>query len=125
MGLVSVLGILKNPMILLGLVSMGIFIGMPYLMDNSMFETPGSWRSGRKSLTLEYVMLMMETVDPEMKAEFEERQKSSTMNSLLSGQAAGQSPMGNFDMAAYLAGSSKKESPGNGGGKKDAGAVKR
>lgn len=32
---VNVLSILKSPMILLGLVSMGIFIGMPYLMDNS------------------------------------------------------------------------------------------
>lgn len=33
--LVNVLSILKNPMILLGLVSMGIFFGMPYLVDNS------------------------------------------------------------------------------------------
>lgn len=33
--IVNVLSILKNPMILLGLVSMGIFIGMPYLVDNS------------------------------------------------------------------------------------------
>lgn len=33
--LVNVLSILKNPMILLGLVSMGIFLGMPYLVDNS------------------------------------------------------------------------------------------
>lgn len=32
---VNVLSILKSPMILLALVSMGIFIGMPYLMDNS------------------------------------------------------------------------------------------
>ena len=32
---VSVLSILKNPMILLGLVSCGIFMGMPYLVDNS------------------------------------------------------------------------------------------
>lgn len=35
MNTVNVLSILKNPMILLGLVSMGIFVGMPYLMDNS------------------------------------------------------------------------------------------
>lgn len=33
--LVNILNILKNPMILLGLVSMGIFVGMPYLVDNS------------------------------------------------------------------------------------------
>ena len=30
--------IMKNPMILLGLVTMGIFLGMPYLVDNS--ESP-------------------------------------------------------------------------------------
>ena len=34
---VSVLSILKNPMILLGLVSMVIFLGMPKLVENSMF----------------------------------------------------------------------------------------
>lgn len=33
--LVSVLTILKNPMILMGLVSMVMFIGMPKLMENS------------------------------------------------------------------------------------------
>lgn len=32
---VSVLTILKNPMILLGLVSMGLFFGMPKLVENS------------------------------------------------------------------------------------------
>lgn len=32
---VSVLTILKNPMILMGGFSMLLFIGMPYLMDNS------------------------------------------------------------------------------------------
>lgn len=32
---VNVLSILKNPMILLGLASMAIFLGMPYLVDNS------------------------------------------------------------------------------------------
>ena len=32
--LVSVLSVLKNPMILMGIVSMGLFFGMPYLMDN-------------------------------------------------------------------------------------------
>ncbi|PKS12159.1 hypothetical protein jhhlp_001457 [Lomentospora prolificans] len=61
-------------------------------------------------------------VDPEMKAEFEERQKTNPMNGLLSGQASGANPMGNFDMAAYLAGSNKKEGNGRGG---DNGAVRR
>jgi hypothetical protein len=44
-------------------------------------------------------------VDPEMRAEFEERQKSSPMNSILGGQQSG-NPL-DFDMAGFLAGSSK------------------
>jgi O-acetylhomoserine/O-acetylserine sulfhydrylase len=48
-----------------------------------------------------------------MRAEFEASQKKSPMNSLLSGGGGGgqqaENPLGNFDMAAYLAGSSKKE----------------
>ena len=56
-------------------------------------------------------------VDPEMRAEFEERQRSNPVNSLLGGGAQpGPNPMGNFDMAAFLAGSSKKEESGSGGG---------
>lgn len=57
-----------------------------------------------------------------MKAEFEERQKSSPMNNLLAGQASGANPMGNFDMAAFLAGSNKKEGSGRGA---DDGVVRR
>jgi ER membrane protein complex subunit 7 len=53
-------------------------------------------------------------VDPEMRAEFEERQKTNPMNSLLGGgQPGAQGAMGNFDMAAYLAGSNKKDSGGS------------
>ncbi|KAB5582587.1 hypothetical protein GE09DRAFT_273590 [Coniochaeta sp. 2T2.1] len=80
----SILSILKNPMILLGLVSCVIFMGMPYLVDS---------------------------MDPEMKAEWEERQKSNPMNGIM-GAATGQpgaNPMQNFDMASFLAGSSKKD----------------
>ncbi|KAH7153052.1 hypothetical protein EDB81DRAFT_790371 [Dactylonectria macrodidyma] len=85
----SVFTILKNPMILMGLVSMGIFIGMPYLMEN---------------------------MDPELRAEFENHQKQSPMNAVMSGgQGGGDNPLGNFDMAAYLAGSGKKDS-GSGSG---------
>ncbi|KAK3293388.1 uncharacterized protein B0H64DRAFT_465580 [Chaetomium fimeti] len=75
----SVLTIFKNPMILLGLVSMALFFGMPKLVEN---------------------------MDPEMRAEWEERQKENPMNSIM-GAASGQNanPMGNFDMAAFLAGS--------------------
>jgi len=64
-----------------------------------------------------------------MKAEWEERQKTNPMNSLLGGGGSqNANPMGNFDMAAYLAGSSKKEeSParsGNGAGKKSQGVTR-
>ncbi|KAF5134898.1 ER membrane protein complex subunit 7 [Metarhizium anisopliae] len=75
----SVLSILKNPMILMGLVSMLIFFGMPKLMEN---------------------------MDPDLKAEFEARQREGPM-AAMSGQQ--QNPLGNFDMAAFLAGSGKKE----------------
>ncbi|KAJ0124912.1 hypothetical protein J7T55_006255 [Diaporthe amygdali] len=92
----NVLSILKNPMILLGLVSMGIFFGMPYLVDN---------------------------MDPEMKKEWEESQKSNPMNSLMSGQQGTPNPMGNFDMAAFLAGSSKDSNSG-GGSRNQKGAKK-
>lgn len=93
----SVMTIMKNPMILLGLVTMGIFLGMPYLVDN---------------------------MDPEMKAEWDERQKSNPMNSLMGSAGQPGAGVGNFDMAAFLAGSSKKDdesaaaSPAGNGGKK-------
>ncbi|KAI1353306.1 hypothetical protein F5Y01DRAFT_277563 [Xylaria sp. FL0043] len=99
-GSFSIFSILKNPMILMGLVSLAIFIGMPKLMEN---------------------------MDPEMRAEFEEQSKKNPMNSLISGPQPGSNPMGNFDVAGFLAGqgsgsSSSKEEPeqssGNGGGKK-------
>ncbi|KAI5927959.1 hypothetical protein F4810DRAFT_705855 [Camillea tinctor] len=56
-GSFSVFGILKNPMILMGLVSMGLFIGLPKLVEN---------------------------MDPEMRAEWEEQQKKNPMASLSS-----------------------------------------
>ncbi|KAM3456158.1 hypothetical protein NHJ6243_008306 [Beauveria neobassiana] len=68
--------------------SMVIFIGMPKLVEN---------------------------MDEETRAEWEASQKENPMNSLLGG--GGQQPgsaLGNFDMAAYLAGSKKKESGGDG-----------
>ncbi|KGQ06346.1 hypothetical protein BBAD15_g8343 [Beauveria bassiana D1-5] len=56
-----------------------------------------------------------QAVDEETRAEWEASQKENPMNSLLGG--GGQQPgsaLGNFDMAAYLAGSKKKESGGDG-----------
>lgn len=40
MRIVSVFGILKNPMILMGLVSMVLFIGLPKLVENSKKSPP-------------------------------------------------------------------------------------
>ncbi|KAL1843006.1 hypothetical protein VTJ49DRAFT_3483 [Mycothermus thermophilus] len=96
----SVLSVFKNPIILLSLVSMALFFGMPKLVEN---------------------------MDPEMRAEWEERQKENPMNALM-GAASGQSanPMGNFDMAAFLAGSKPKtEEPSGNGKAKGEGKKKR
>lgn len=66
-----------------------------------------------------------------MKAEFEARQAQGPLASIMGGGGGGgsggnaqdQSPLGNFDMAAYLAGSGKKEggNGGNGGSSKNQG----
>ncbi|EPE08766.1 hypothetical protein F503_04353 [Ophiostoma piceae UAMH 11346] len=84
----DVLSLLKNPMILMALFAMVMMFGMPYLMDS---------------------------MDPEMKAEFEARQKQPSMGSLLGGGAGGPggaAPGAGFDMAAYLAGSGDKKQSG-------------
>jgi len=76
----SPLSILQNPMILLAGGSMIFVFGLPYLMD---------------------------TMDPETRAEFEERQKSSPVGGLLGGGSSGSNPMANFDAAAWLAGAGR------------------
>lgn len=101
-------------MILLGLVSLAIMFGMPYLVDNS--ELPPPLQPPRGGVADTRV-----TVDPEMRAEWEERQKSNPMNSIM-GAASGQGGAGgagSFDMAAFLAGSAGKKE----GGVADAGAA--
>ncbi|RGP62830.1 er membrane complex subunit [Fusarium longipes] len=79
----SVFSILKNPMILMAVVSLVLMVGMPKLMDS---------------------------MDPEMRAEFEEQRKNSALSGVMSGQASSDNPLTNFDMAAYLAGSKPKDS---------------
>ncbi|EME48056.1 hypothetical protein DOTSEDRAFT_167615 [Dothistroma septosporum NZE10] len=69
----SVLSFLKSPMILMGLVSVLLIFGMPYLMEN---------------------------MDPEAKAEFEEMQKKSP----LVGSQGAANQLQNFDLAAWMAG---------------------
>jgi hypothetical protein len=52
----------------------------------------------------------VDAVDPEMRAEWEETQKKNPVQNLLNGgQGSGSNPMGNFDMAAFMAGSSKND----------------
>jgi hypothetical protein len=101
-------------MILMGLASMVMFVGMPKLMDNST--------SLSHSSRIRKAILTPVLVDPEMKAEFEARQAQGPLASLMGGGGGGggggnaqdANPLGNFDMASYLAGSGKKEG-GNGG----------
>ncbi|KIW57834.1 hypothetical protein PV05_02391 [Exophiala xenobiotica] len=80
------LSLLKNPMILMGVVALAFTFGMPKLMEN---------------------------MDPEMRAEYEDIQRKGPMSGLTSAMQGGGSggPASNFDLASYLAGSS--QSTGN------------
>ncbi|KAJ5908014.1 hypothetical protein N7495_000696 [Penicillium taxi] len=82
----SVLSLFKNPMILMAVVALGFTFGMPYLMEN---------------------------LDPELKAEFEQHSRTSTVGS------AQNALTGNgFDLAGWMAGSTSsptakvEEAPG-------------
>ncbi|KAK5122750.1 hypothetical protein LTR85_003665 [Meristemomyces frigidus] len=81
----NIIGFVKSPMILMALVSAVMIFGMPYLMDN---------------------------MDPETKAEFEEMQKSSPLTG--SGGAANQ--IQNFDLAGWMAGKGTSSGSGASGG---------
>lgn len=91
----SVLSLLKNPMILMGIVALAFTFGMPKLMEG---------------------------MDPEMRAEYEEMQKKSPMGGLgraMQGGGGGGGSEG-FDLAGFLAGNQASatsgSSKGNGGG---------
>ncbi|KAL5117077.1 hypothetical protein ACEQ8H_005036 [Pleosporales sp. CAS-2024a] len=73
-GAFSPLSFLKNPMILMAVVSMGLMFGMPMLMEN---------------------------MDPEMKQEFEEMQKNGVLGSGTTNTAQ---QLQNFDLASWMAG---------------------
>ena len=73
----NVLSLLKNPMILMGVVALAFTFGMPKLMEN---------------------------MDPEMKAEYEQMQKKSPVGAVgraMQGQGGGAE---GFDLAGFLAG---------------------
>lgn len=76
------LSLLKNPMILMGIVALAFTFGMPKLMEN---------------------------MDPEMRAEYEEMQKKSPVGGITRAMQGGGSGGGqeSFDLAGFLAGSSK------------------
>jgi hypothetical protein len=81
---------LKNPMILMAVVSMGLMFGMPKLLENSMLDADDEGMRTDKC-----------TVDPEMKQEFEEMQKQGVLGS---GQTNTASQIQNFDLASWMAG---------------------
>ena len=89
----NVLSLLKNPMILMGIVALAFTFGMPKLMEN---------------------------MDPEMRAEYEEMQKKSPAGAIgramQGGGAGGGGPAEGFDLAGFLAGSQAKSSSSNPGG---------
>jgi hypothetical protein len=96
------MSLLKNPMILLAIVALGITFGMPKLMEN---------------------------MDPEMKAEYEAMQKKSPVSGLtraMQGQGPASGAAGGFDLASLLAGAQQQR--GNtrtsGAEAKDAGSIR-
>jgi hypothetical protein len=90
---VSPLSFLKNPMILMAVVSMGLMFGMPKLMENSALPTAYA------SLPNDIANIC--TVDPEMKEEFEEMQKNGVLGS---GSTNTAQQIQNFDLASWMAG---------------------
>ncbi|KAF2397238.1 hypothetical protein EJ06DRAFT_584710 [Trichodelitschia bisporula] len=68
----SVLSLFKNPMIIMAVVSLGLVVGTPYLLEN---------------------------MDPESRAEFEEMQRKSPLAA-----ATNPSALQNFDLASWMAG---------------------
>lgn len=83
----NALNLLKNPMILMGIVALAFTFGMPKLMEN---------------------------MDPEMRAEYEEMQKKGPAGALgraMQGGGAATGPTTDgFDLAGFLAGSQAKSS---------------
>ncbi|KAJ5577395.1 uncharacterized protein N7459_006359 [Penicillium hispanicum] len=71
----SPLSLLKNPMILMAVVALGITFGMPKLMEN---------------------------MDPEMRAEFEQQSRTSPISGATNSAMTG----GGFDLAGWMAGTS-------------------
>jgi hypothetical protein len=96
------MSLLKNPMILLGIVALAITFGMPKLMEN---------------------------MDPEMKAEYEEMQKKGPVSGLtraMQGQGPASSAAGGFDLAGWMAGAQQQQgsTKTSGADAKDGGSIR-
>jgi hypothetical protein len=89
-------------MILMAVVSMGLMFGMPKLMENSTLP----------SVCDPLIpLLTYETVDPEMKEEFEEMQKKGVLGS---GSTNTAQQIQNFDLASWMAGKTDTSSSNRG-----------
>jgi hypothetical protein len=89
------MSLFKNPMILMAVFSLGLIVGMPYLLDNSTYpQDPHHFTFANRATT----------VDPEAKAEFEAMQKRNPM------AANPATTIQNFDLAGWMAGSTSSSS---------------
>lgn len=94
----NALSLLKNPMILMGVVALAFTFGMPKLMEN---------------------------MDPEMKAEYEEMQRKSPVAGLSKAmQGGGPSAGDGFDLAGFLAGSQSGSGAATSGSTKGTGDIR-
>ncbi|SLM35215.1 hypothetical protein LPUS_04330 [Lasallia pustulata] len=59
---------------------------------------------------------LIDSMDPEMKKEFQEHQKKGGLGGALGAGAAGGNPLQNFDMAAWMAGTPAKSDGPDGEG---------
>lgn len=111
----DLLSFFKNPMILMGVLSMGLVFGMPYLMDNSEFYnllppiSSSPYTTSPSPSLLENNLLIYHvssfTVDEETKAEFAEMQKQGPLGGA-GGSAGAAQAVQNFDLAGWMAGKS-------------------
>ncbi|KAF9883025.1 hypothetical protein FE257_004308 [Aspergillus nanangensis] len=92
----SPLSLFKNPMILLAIVALGFTFGMPKLMEN---------------------------MDPEMRAEFEAQSRSGPLSGATRSAMTGGGSPADFDLAGWMAGSSKGGSNSGAGGSAPQGAT--
>ncbi|KAJ5698271.1 hypothetical protein N7462_000276 [Penicillium macrosclerotiorum] len=116
----SPLSLFKNPMILMAVVALGLTFGMPKLMENSTSPPPDIL-----SCLLITQRLTPFSVDPEMRAEFEQQSRASPLSGATTNAMAG----GGFDLAGWMAGTSPNvaktdQAPGGATGR-EAGSARR